>query len=126
MHESAIVPRGVLYQVNRCVIYNPYFQGLSRLNGSQMVNFQLYRSPVNDRNFNIAKREDYNYLTDSYDTIDDLLPKSFTVNIDDRDVCMIRSLKWPGMVFVHKLDTLYQGFFYFGNARENLDMLFMM
>lgn len=126
--ESAIIPRGILYrQVNRCVTYNPCFRGLSRLDASLLKNFQLFRFPLNNRNYNLTKREDYNYQTDFFDTIDDLVPANcFSININNRDVCIVRSLKWPGTVFFHKLNTMYQGFFYFGNGRENLDLLFML
>ena len=128
MSESAITPRGVLYlQVSRCITYNPCFRGLTKMDATQMKNFQLFRFPLNNRNDNLLKREDYNYQTDFFDTIDDLVPSnSFSMVINKRDVVIIRSLKWPGMVFYHKLNTMYQGFFYFGNARENLDLPFMM
>lgn len=128
MDESAIIPRGVLYrQVNRCVTYNPCFRGLSKMDVSQIKNFQLFRFPLNNRDHNLTKHQDYNYQTDFFDTIDDVIPtNSFSININKRDVVLIRSLKWPGMVFYHKLNTVYQGFFYFGNARENLDLLFMV
>lgn len=128
MHESAVVPRGVLYrQLNGCVTYNPCFRGLNRLEAGLNINFQLFRCPVNNRNYNLVKREDYNYQTDFFDTIDDLIPpKAFSTSINHRDVCLLRSLRWPGMVFFHKLHTMHQGFCYFGNGRENLDLLFMM
>lgn len=128
MLDCAIIPRGVLYhQPNHCVTYNPCFRGLTRLEASLLINFQLFRNPVNNRNYNIAKREDYNYQTDFFDTIDDLVPKkSVSIQINDRDVCTIRSLKWPGMTFLHKLNTPRQGFFYFGTGRENLDLPFMI
>lgn len=130
MRESAIIPRGVLYrQVNegRAVIYNPCFRGLTHLDASQLKNFQLFRYPLNNRNYNLTKREDYNYQTDFFDTLDDLVPpNSVSLQITDRDVCLIRSLKWPGSVFYHKLNTPYQGFFYFGNGLKNWDLLFMM
>jgi radial spoke head protein 9 len=128
IHDSAVSPRGILYlQMNRCITFNQYFRGLSRLDASQMKNFQIFRFPVNNRNFNLAKSEDYNYMTDFFDTIDDLIPaKSFSLQINDRNVIVMRSLKWPGMVFCHKLNTPYQGFFYFGNGRENLDLMFML
>lgn len=127
MSESALMPRGVLYrQVNRCVTYNPCFRGLTSLDASQLKNFQLFRFPLNNRNYNLTKREDYNYQTDFFDTVDDLVPaQGFSIKINDRGICLVRSLKWPGMILYHKLNTMYQGFFYFGNGRENLDLLFM-
>lgn len=125
--ESAIHPRGLLYrQMSGCVTYNPCFQGLSRMDASEMKNFQLFRYPLNNRNLNMAKREDYNYQTDFFDTIDDLTPrKCFSFSIDDRNVCLIRSLLWHGMTFFHKLITKHQGFFYFGSGRKNLNTLMM-
>lgn len=128
MSESAIVPRGILYrQVNGCVTYNPCFRGLNRIDATQMMNFQLFRFPSNNRSYNLTKREDYNYQTDFFDTIDEVVPSnSFSMSFNNRDFVLIRSLKWPGMTFYHKLNTIYQGFVYFGNARENLDLLFMM
>lgn len=126
-NESAIHPRGVLYrQIFGSVTYNPCFQGLSRLDASEMKNFQLFRRPLNDTNKNLLKREDYNYQTDFFDTIDDQAPsKCFSFGINDRNVCIIRSLLWHGMIFFHKLNTKHQGFCYFGNGRKNLNILMM-
>ena len=128
MNDSAIVPRGILYlQPNHCVTYNPHFRGLTISDASYLKNFQLLRYPVNNRLQNLTKRENFNYLTDFFDTIDDVFPAScFTIKTTDRNICLIRSLKWPGMVFYHKLNTSQQGFVYVGNGRENLDLLFMM
>jgi radial spoke head protein 9 len=126
--ESATVPRGSLYlQHNQCVTVNPFFRGLTASEASQLKNFQLLRNPINNRMENLTKRENFNYLTDFFDTIDDVFPgRCFTIRTNDREICMIRSLKWPGMVFCHKLNTPHQGFCYFGNGRENLDLMFMI
>jgi radial spoke head protein 9 len=127
MNESAIHPRGILYrQVTGHVTYNPCFKGLNHLQASEKINFQLFRYPLNNRNYNVTKREDYNYQTDFFDTIDDLIPTTcFSFAINDRDVCLIRSLLWPGMTFFHKINSPFQGFFYFGNGLKNLDILMM-
>lgn len=127
MNESAVHPRGLLYrQISGCITYNPCFQGLSQLDASEMKNFQHFRVPLNNPNLNLAKRHDYNYQTDFFDTIDDLVPKKcFLFKINDRNVCLIHSLMWHGMTFFHKLNTKYQGFFYFGYGRKNLNFLMM-
>lgn len=127
VNESAIHPRGLLYrQMSGCITYNPCFQGLSRLDASEMKNFQLFRKPLNNLSLNLAKREDYNYQTDFFDTIEDFSPKKcFSFRINDRNVCLIRSLLWQGMIFFHKLNTKHQGFSYFGNGRKNLNILMM-
>lgn len=97
------------------------------MQANEMKNFQLFRYPQNNHNYNLAKHDDFNYQTDFFDTIDDVLPRNrcFSSKINDRDVCLIRALYWPGMVYFHKLNTKYQGFFYIGNGKRNLDLLFM-
>jgi len=128
MEQSAIVPRGLLHlQINGCVAYNPYFRGLTKQQARDMKNFQLMRRPKNRCSYNVSKREDSNRMTDFFDTLDDLLlPKSFSVKTNYRDVCVIRSLQWLGMVFCHQLNTPHQGFFYFGNGMENKELMFML
>lgn len=127
MNESAIHPRGLLYrQMDGNITYNVCFKGLCRLEASEMKNFQLSRSPERSQNYNLSKREDYNYQIDFFDSIYDLHPpKCFSFNVNDRDVCLIRSLLWQGTTFFHKLNTKQQGFFYFGDGRKNLDILMM-
>lgn len=128
MNESAIHPRGLLYrQIDGNITYNICFKGLGRLEASEMKNFQMFRVPERSLNYNLSKREDYNYQIDFFDSIDDDLnpPKCFSFNINDRDVCLIRSLLWQGATFFHKLNTMHQGFFYFGDGRKNLDILMM-
>ncbi|CRK89247.1 CLUMA_CG003006, isoform A [Clunio marinus] len=125
IHDSAVLPRGVLYrQVTQCITFNPCFRGLSRLEAENLKNFQHFRTPINGCNQNLLKREDYNYQTDFFDTIDD--DNSFSAKINDRNIGLIRSLKYPGMISFHKLNSMYQGFVYLGNGQENLDWQFMI
>ncbi|KAG5673970.1 hypothetical protein PVAND_003966 [Polypedilum vanderplanki] len=126
MSESAIIPRGVLYrQVTRNITYNPCFKGLNNSEAEELINFQLFRYPLNNQNYNLTKHINYNYQTDFFDTIDDDVPKNnFTHSINDRNLCIIRSLNWPGMTFVHKLNTTHQCFAYFGNGKKSLDVFF--
>lgn len=126
--QAAIMPRGLMYrQVTRCISYNPCFKGLNRMEANELNNFQLFRYPRNNRNFNLTKHEDFNYQTDFFDTLDDVMPRNscFSYQTNDRDICLIRALHWPGMIFFHKLNTKHQGFVYFGNGKRNLDLLFM-
>lgn len=127
--DTAIIPRGCLYKrVDRSVIYNPAFQGLSRLEANDITNFQLYRLPKNDYNSNLLKRQDYNYPIDFFDTLDslDLDEKCFSKIIDEHhNIIFMRSLEWLGMVFYHKLGTKNHGFIYNGDGKKNLDLLFM-
>ena len=126
MTQAAITPRGLLFrQVTRCISFNPCFAGLNRMEANEKKNFQLFRHPQNNRNYNLSKHDDFNYQTDFFDTIDDVMPRNcFSYQISDRDVCIIRALHFPGMTFVHKLNTKYQGFFYFGNGKQNLESFF--
>lgn len=117
MSES-IVPKGYLcYKFPQQLSISPYFKGLSRHEASNMTNFELFRYPIKNRNKN---------GTDSFDTINDLIPfgRCFTFNINDQNVCIIRSLKWKGMTFLHKLNTSQHGCYYFGNGKQNIDFLF--
>jgi radial spoke head protein 9 len=92
----------------------------------EFCNYQLFRSPKNKFNYNLLKRWNYDYATDMYDTLDDLVPAHFAITMDNRkSVIFIRSLHWPGMQFYHKIDSKLFGFFYIGDGEKNFDILFM-
>lgn len=128
--ETAIIPRGCLYKrVDRSVIYNPAFHGLTKIEANDITNFQLFRIPQNDYNTNLLKRGNYNYPIDFFDIIDscELGKKCYSKTIDDyHKIVFIRSLLWLGMVFYHKLETQQQGFLYIGDGKKNFDLLFML
>ncbi|XP_055848911.1 radial spoke head protein 9 homolog [Episyrphus balteatus] len=128
--ESAVIPKGALYKMtDQSVIYNPMFHGLTELEGNLKSYYQLYRIPKNKREYNLMKRIDYNYTIDFLDTIDDAIPKdvAFQLNMERNGrLVMIRSCIWPGMTFYHKLNTKEHGFAYFGDAKKNFDLLFMI
>ncbi|XP_055386236.1 radial spoke head protein 9 homolog [Condylostylus longicornis] len=128
--ESALIPRGALYKLTDMnVIYNPEFRGLNELDSTELINYQLYRNPHNEYNYNLLKRSDYNLTTDFLDTIDDIVPENnaFAVNLShDETFVSIKSLVWPGMFFFHKLHSKKHGFVYFGNGKKNFDLLFML
>lgn len=128
--ESAVIPRGCLYKrVDHTVIYNPPFHGLTKTQANDLRNFQLYRRPKRENmKENLLKRKDYNYPTDFFDTLDscELHDKCFSKVIEiQHNIVFIRSLQWLGMYFYHKLDTERHGFWYFGDGKKNLDLLFM-
>lgn len=128
--ESAILPRGALYKnVDGKTIYNPMFRGLSLTDGSKFENYLLYRNPREKWNANLLKKINYNYSVDIFDSTDIIVPReqSFCLTIEqDPIIVFIKSLHWPGMVFFHKCRTEQHGFCYFGDARKNLDLLFML
>lgn len=129
--ESAILPRGAIYKrVDRKTIYSPLFHGLSRLDAEDINNYQLYRAPRHTWNYNLLKRQDYNFPTDFLDTLDAIIPSaetSFSLTMEkDPGIVIIKSLHWPGMMFYHKTGTSKHGFCYLGDGRKNFDLLFMI
>lgn len=128
--ESALLPRSALTkQMSGKTVFNPAFHGLCQATAARIDQYQLYRQPQNKWNSNLLKRIDYNYNTDIFDTVDSIVPseQAFTLAIEsDRGIVVIRSLYWPGMVFVHKCRSRKHGFVYFGDGRKNLDILFML
>lgn len=126
--ESALVPRGaVCNRTNSIVELNSMFHGLKPDEAQLLSNYQLYREPKQKYNYNLLKRQHFNYNTDFLDTLDDMVPrmKSFSINMECHDeIVVIRSLHWPGMTFYHKINTALHGFVYFGHARMNTDILF--
>lgn len=130
LQEAAIVPRGVLYHSTEgeCVI-NPFYGGLDINESVSVVNYHHFRKPIYGAKENLLKREDCSYFVDVFDPADDVIPehKSFVVTRDrERDVFVLKSLHWPGMVSFHRVNSNIYGFFYFGDGRKNWDMLFML
>ena len=128
--ESALLPRGALYKrVDRKTVYNPAFNGFKSHEAKEIINYQLYRMPRNKWNANLIKRQCYNYTTDFFDTVDSLVPaeNSFSITTNrDNHIVFVKSLHWPGMFFFHKLMSKKHGFVYFGDAKKNYDILFML
>lgn len=125
-----MVPRGAISKrVNGTNVLNPMFQGLEISIATDLQNYQLYRIPHNEWNENLLKRPNYNYNIDFLDTLDAAAPPDHcnAVKLDQYDgMVFIKSLLWPGMIFVHKCETQMHGFLYFGNARKNSELLFMI
>jgi radial spoke head protein 9 len=128
--EAALVPRGAFYKrTDQEITMNPLFRGLTCTDAQSFTNYQLFRAPRNRYNYNLLKRQHYNYATDFFDTLDDVLPvnKSFAIRLDrNKEVVFLKSLHWPGMNFFHKCSTAVHGFRYMGDGIKNMDLLFMI
>lgn len=128
--ESALLPRGALYKrTDSKTIFNPLFNGISQIEAVNMSNYQLYRLPREKWNYNLLKRQNYNYPTDFLDTIDNIIPEknSYSTVIEKyNEIIFLLSLHYVGMIFYHKLHTKLHGFCYFGNGKKNFDLLFML
>lgn len=128
--ECAVLPRGALtLRPDGTTTFSSFFHGLDQMEVNDLNNYQLLRQPKKSCTENLIKRSDYNYSTDTFDTIASILPegKSFTVNMDsDSGLSVVKSLYWPGMVFFHKPLTDAHGFCYIGNGLRNHDLLFML
>ncbi|XP_058813412.1 radial spoke head protein 9 homolog [Topomyia yanbarensis] len=128
LEEAAIVPRGVLYHCTegRSVV-NPFFRGISVNDSLKLHNYHHFRKPIGEPQENLLKRDDCSYFLDVFDPVDDLIPaeQSFAVTRDlQRDVFVMKSLHWPGMLNFHRSNSNVYGFFYFGDGRKNWDLLF--
>ncbi|XP_063699741.1 radial spoke head protein 9 homolog [Culicoides brevitarsis] len=130
-HQTMIVPRGAICNdMKEIVKFNENFQGLTKKEAGSLENYQFYREPVNEYNFNLLKRENFNYSTDFLDTLDDLVPRnrSFAVTFerDDEKIVVLRSLHWMGATFLHEIESSLFVFAYFGDGKMNHDLLFML
>lgn len=126
---TMLVPRGALYNdVNEIITFNPMFYGLSREDAAELKNYQLFREPVNQYNYNVLKRATYNYSTDFLDTLDSLVPvnKGFGLTWERGNrVVILQSLQWIGAIFLHEIQSPLFLFCYKGDGLMNHDVLFM-
>lgn len=127
--EAALVPRGAIYlRTDGLITLNKYFSGLKREDACLLSSYQMFREPRQKFNFNLLKRNRFNYTTDFLDTVDDLIPlnESFSINLENNNqVVVFKSLHWPGMICYHQVNSNCYGFIYIGNGKKNLDVLLM-
>uniref|UniRef100_A0A336K7A2 Radial spoke head protein 9 homolog n=1 Tax=Culicoides sonorensis TaxID=179676 RepID=A0A336K7A2_CULSO len=127
--SAMLVPRGALYNpVNGIVTFNPTFTGLNRHEAIELKNYQIYREPVMKYNYNLLKRQNYNYSTDFLDTLDAIIPvnKSFSITWErDKEIVVLRLLHWLGATFLHEINEPWHMFSYMGDGKLNHDVLFM-
>lgn len=127
--EAATMPRGAIYlKSDGNVTFNPFFSGLTKNEAKLLGNYQYYREPRNKYNYNVLKRNHFNYSTDFLDTLDDAVPlhKSFIIDMHkSKDTVFLKSLHWPGMICYHKIKSGQYGFVYMGNGKKDLDVIFM-
>lgn len=128
--STMLVPRGAVYNtVNDIITFNSAFKGLSRQDANEFKNYQLFRQPVNQYNYNLLKRSSYNYSTDFLDTLDCLVPlnKSFALTLErDEEVVVLKSLQWIGAMFLHEVESPLHMACYVGDGKINQDLLFMI
>lgn len=127
-NESAIVPRGaVVSSAEGTIILNSFFHGLKQEQAKLLSNYQYYREPQNKLQHNLLKRSDYNISIDFLDTLEDLVPvnKSIAIHFErNKEIVFLKSLHWLGMCCYHELESETFGFYYIGDGRKNLDILF--
>lgn len=77
----------------------------------------------------MLERKDYNYAFDFLETIDNDIPQNFAWSHKYQKggaLTILRPLYWPGMTFYHNINTPLHGFYYCGNGKKNIDVLFML
>ncbi|XP_053696608.1 radial spoke head protein 9 homolog [Sabethes cyaneus] len=128
LEEAAVVPRGVLYHTTdgKSVI-NSFFDGMPVCDGVDLRNYHHFRLPVTEPRKNLLKRDKCSYFFDVFDPAVYCIPKveSFDLTRDPmRDVVLLKSLQWPGMVSFQRANSKAYGFFYFGDGRKNWNLMF--
>lgn len=128
--EGIAVPRGALFkQSDGHIVHNESWFGMNLENATILQNYFHFRKPVNRWDENATKRPNYNYAYDFLDPIDVDIPKHFAWScqvVNTKRAACLRSLYWPGAVSYNILESPVWGFLYFGPAKRNIDIPFMI
>uniref|UniRef100_H3C539 Radial spoke head protein 9 homolog n=1 Tax=Tetraodon nigroviridis TaxID=99883 RepID=H3C539_TETNG len=127
--EVSVIPRGAFIKdLQGLVQVNPSFGGLSRSEAARLSNFLHFSKPKQLKEKSILEMADLNPRIDFLDVVSDDIPKgSWSLQFEGAgQVCVLRSLLWPGLTLYHVLKTPQHGYIYIGNGNRNLDLPFML
>ncbi|KAJ8601340.1 hypothetical protein CTAYLR_009757 [Chrysophaeum taylorii] len=127
--DSNIAPAGAwLVDASRQVVPNASYQGLSHEAALNLKSYFHSREPRSSSAKNATTKMGLVRATEFLDPIADDMPKGvFALSLTpDATAVTLRSLYWPGAVFVHKINTRNYGSFYFGDGLPNSDLAFML
>ncbi|XP_056873123.1 radial spoke head protein 9 homolog isoform X1 [Takifugu flavidus] len=127
--EASVVPRGAFIRDLRGLVQvNRSFAGLSPSEATRLSNFLHFRKPKNQKKRRILEMADLNPAIDFLDVVSDDVPKgSWSLQLEGAgQVCILRSLLWPGLTLYHVLMTPQHGYIYIGSGMKNLDLPFML
>ncbi|KAK9517591.1 hypothetical protein VZT92_022950 [Zoarces viviparus] len=126
--EASVVPRGAfvknphgLVQINRS------FGGLSHSEARRLDNF-LHFSKAKNPKKTVREVGVVNETIDFLDVLMDDIPKgSWSLQLEcASNVCVLRSLLWPGLTLFHVPMTPQHGYVYIGDGKKNLDLPFVL
>ncbi|KAK2832535.1 hypothetical protein Q7C36_015997 [Tachysurus vachellii] len=127
--EVAFVPRGAyIKSPHGTVQTNRSFEGLSPTEVTKLNNYLHFTEPKNLKKKSILQMADLNPSIDFLDPLSDDIPKgSWSLQFEHGSrVCVIRSLLWLGLTFIHIPATPEHGYIYVGDGLKNLDLPVMM
>uniref|UniRef100_A0A0A9YFS0 Radial spoke head protein 9 homolog n=1 Tax=Lygus hesperus TaxID=30085 RepID=A0A0A9YFS0_LYGHE len=128
--QGIVVPRGALYkQPNGDIVHNESWYGMNFEDSRLLTSYFHFRKPENRWDENVTKKPNYNYAYDFMDPIDGDIPLHFAWScqvVNTNRTAILRSLTWPGAVSYNVLESPVWGFLYFGPAKKNIDIPFMI
>lgn len=127
--DTSVVPRGA-YAVTPThhIVPSPAFTGLSATEAGDLKQYFHFRPSAHPVRAHVLSKAAVIGSGEFLDPIAEDAPKGmWTLRVDEgRAQVSIRSLKWPGYFFVHRLATPSYGGVYFGDGRANVDLAFML
>ncbi|KAA0174595.1 hypothetical protein FNF27_03970 [Cafeteria roenbergensis] len=127
--DLSIVPRGAfVITPTHYLAPNPSFAGLSATEAASAASYLHFRRPVAEERRSVLDREGALRDVDFLDPVSEDEPSGvWSIRVDEGEgTALVRSLRWPGYFFVHRLGTQSFGGAYFGNGLPNRDLAFML
>ncbi|KAH6570957.1 hypothetical protein BASA60_007386 [Batrachochytrium salamandrivorans] len=125
-----IVPRGAYYRnLNRAIIKNPNFRGLSSEDMGDVNSFLHFRDGFEITSRTISERvHQFDDAIDIFEPISKDEPKGvWSVNFEIGSAAtIVRNLQWPGYTFMHTTCPLRYSSFYYGTGQKNHNIGFML
>jgi len=127
--DLSLVPRGAfVITPTHYLAPNPSFAGLSATEAGSTASFLHFRKPFALERKSALDREGTVKDVDFLDPISEDEPTGvWSVRVDEGEgTVTVRSLRWPGYFFVHRLGSPDFGGAYFGDGLPNRDLAFML
>lgn len=127
--DTAVVPFGAhVLNETRTIVRSSDFVGLAAEEATDLSKYMHFRTPADIGALRAHARSDTEFYANFLDRLDDDLPKGcWGVRQDlSANLVTLRSLSWPGYIAYHVPRTTNFGGMYFGYAKKNRDLPFML
>lgn len=127
--EVAVVPQGAYMKTPTGVVQqNDAFKGLSLGDAQKLQFYMNFREPVQDNSKDqMSRKVGVNKTLEFLESIEKNIPNgSWSVQLENGSVVVLRSLLWLGYTCYHVPNTKNFGSFYSGTGERNHDLLFML